>query len=257
MRTFRPLAVLCAFIVLFVPLALAQSTPKEHYKKGEELLKQNQLFPAYDEFKTAAESDPSNKKFQKKRTEIGKLASKTAQEEARKVTTSDPPTCEKWLARAIQYDSTNDSAAHELASIRETIRVALAKAEQAKQLLNQGDVQAAENLLTSLRPAKPAIPDFPDLEKELTGAKTAKKAETDLENHQYKLAMSEIEEALRVAPNCHFVLDISRKVRRTESENICKIPRNILPVQCQTSFIPYSWPIILCEWMETMTTRSR
>ena len=220
MRTFRPLAVLCAFIVLFVPLALAQSTPKEHYKKGEELLKQNQLFPAYDEFKTAAESDPSNKKFQKKRTEIGKLASKTAQEEARKVTTSDPPTCEKWLARAIQYDSTNDSAAHELASIRETIRVALAKAEQAKQLLNQGDVQAAENLLTSLRPAKPAIPDFPDLEKELTGAKTAKKAETDLENHQYKLAMSEIEEALRVAPNCHFVLDISRKVRRTESENI-------------------------------------
>jgi S1-C subfamily serine protease len=220
MQTSRPFVLLCLLIILFVPLTFAQSTPKEHYKKGEELLKQNQLFPAYDEFKTAAESDQSNKKFQKKRAEIGKLASKTAQEEARKFTTSDPATCEQWLARAVQYDSTNDSAAHELASMRETIRVALAKAEQATQLLNQGDVQAAENLLTSLRPVKPAIPDFSDLEKELIGAKTAKKAEADLESHQYKLAVSEIEEALREAPNCHFVLDISKKVRRTESENI-------------------------------------
>jgi S1-C subfamily serine protease len=222
MQTSRPLAILCFFVVLIAPLTLAQSTPKEHYKKGEELLKQNQLLPAYDEFKTAAASDSSNKKYQKKLAEVGKLASKAAQEEARKFTTSNPVMCEQWLGRAVQYDSTNDSAAYELASIRETIRIALAKAEETKQLLNQGDVQTAEKVLSSLRPAKSAVPDFQDIEKELNGAKTAMKAQTDLENGQYKLAMNEIEEAQREAPKCHFVLDISKKIRRAESENILK-----------------------------------
>jgi S1-C subfamily serine protease len=222
MQTFRPLVILCSFVVLIAPLTLAQSTPKEHYKKGEELLKQNQVLPAYDEFKTAAASDSSNKKYQKKLAEVGKLASKAAQEEARKITTSNPAMCEQWLGRAVQYDSTNDSAAHELASIRETIRIALAKAEETKQLLNQGDVQTAEKVMSSLRPAKSAVPDFQDIEKELNGAKTAMKAETDLENGQYKLAMNEIEEAQREAPKCHFVLDISKKIRRAESEHILK-----------------------------------
>jgi S1-C subfamily serine protease len=220
MQTSRPLTVLCALVLLFVPLAFAQSTPKEHYKKGENLLKQNQLFPAYDEFKAAAESDSSNKKYQKKLTEVGKLASKAAQEEAHKFTGSDPAACELWLERAVRFDSANNSAADELASISQTLRVALAKAEEAKQMLNQGDIQAAEKLLSSLRPVKSAIPDFQNLEKELIGAKTAIRAEADLENGLYKLAMAEIVEAQREAPNCHFVLDVSKKIRRAESENI-------------------------------------
>jgi len=226
MKTVRSIAIFCLIVLLIVPFNLAQVTPKEHYKKGEELLKcrpfcpQNQLFSAYDEFKIAASSDSPSKKYQKKVVEVGKLASRTAQEEAHKFTTSDPATCEKWLERAVQYDAANDSATHELASIRGAIRAVRSKAEETKQLLDRGEVQSAEIILISLQQSKSAIPDFIDLEKEMLGVKAAKGAETNLESHRYKLAMSQIEEAQREAPNCPFVLDVSKKVRHAESDNI-------------------------------------
>lgn len=220
MKNTRLSAIFC-FLVLFIsPLTLAQITPKDHYKKGELLLKQNQFFPAYDEFKVALDSDLSSKKYQKKLTEVGKLASRAAQEEAHKFTTSDPALCEKWLERAVRYDATNDSAAHELASIHELILAAHAKAGETRQLLDRGEVQTAERLLTSLRPSQSAIPEFQDLEKELLGVKTAKEAKSNLEKHQNKLAMLQIGEALLKAPNCPFVLDVNKKVRRAESDNI-------------------------------------
>src|SRR6266705_887676 len=171
MKTARSIAVFCLIVLLSVPFNLAQVTPKEHYKKGEELLKQSQLFSAYDEFKVAALSDSSSKKYQKKVVEVGKLASRTAQEEARKFTTSDPATCEKWLDRAVQYDAANDAARHELDSVRGAIRAARSKAEETKQLLDRGEVQTAEIILISLRQSKSAIPDFIDLEKEMLGVK--------------------------------------------------------------------------------------
>ncbi len=220
MKTARSIVILCFVVLFIVPFNLAQVTPKEHYKKGEELLKQKQLFSAYDEFKLAASSDSSSKKYQKKVVEVGRQASRAAQEEALKFTTSDPATCEKWLDRAVQYDAANDSATHELASVRGAIRAARSKAQETKQLLDKGEVQTAEIILISLRQSKSAIPDFMDLEKEMLGVKAAKGAETNLERHQYKLAMGQIEEAQREAPNCPFVLDVSKKVRRAESDNI-------------------------------------
>jgi hypothetical protein len=49
MKTARSIAILCLLVFLIVPFAIAQFTAKDHHKKGEELLKQNQLFAAYDE----------------------------------------------------------------------------------------------------------------------------------------------------------------------------------------------------------------
>lgn len=210
----------CLFLFFIASLALAQSTAKDHFKEGEELLRQNQLFQAYDQFKLAAESDPSKKKYAKKLAETGELASRAAQEQADKVSTSDPGSCEQWLERAVQYDAANESAAHELTSIREKIRAARAQGEQAKQLLDRGEVDAAQDLLNSLGPFASTISDLGDLEKELVGVRTAKYAETDLEHQQYELAMREINEAQRAAPNCSFVSNIARKVRHAQSEAI-------------------------------------
>jgi S1-C subfamily serine protease len=220
MNNARSIAIFFIFSLSIEASTLAQVSPKDHYKNGETRLQQNQIFLAYDEFKLAAASDPSSTKYQKKLLEVGKFASIAAQAEADRFIASDLSTRQQWLERAVQYDAANNSAARQLASIRETIRVAQEKAEETKQLLNQGDVQAAEKLLSSLRPAKSAIPDFQDLEKELLGAKTAMKAEADLENHQIKLAVTEIEEAQREAPNSHFVLAIRSKVRHAESDNV-------------------------------------
>jgi S1-C subfamily serine protease len=212
-------AIFCLFVLSIVPPSLAQVTPKDHYKKGEVLLKENQFFPAYDEFKLAFDSDSSSKKYEKKLLEVGSLASKGAQDEAHKFTASDPATCEKWLERAVKYDPGSESAAQDLASIREEIRNASLKVEEAKQLLHKGEIQTAETLLSSLQRFKSAISEFQDAEKELLGAKTAREAETHLEQGQYKLAMREVEEAQHAAPNSAFVLDVSRKVRRVESDN--------------------------------------
>jgi S1-C subfamily serine protease len=217
-------AIFCLLALIFVPFTLAQITPQDHYKRGEELLKQNEVLLAYHEFKLAASSDSSSKKYQRKLVEVGKQASRVAEGEAHKFTTSEPAICEQWLERAVQYDSTNDTAAHELSSIREAIRVARSRAEETKQLLDKGDIQAAGDLLNSLLPVKSAIPDFQDLEKELSGVRTAMEAETNLEKHLYKQAMYEIEEAQREAPSCTFVSDVNKRVRRAESENTLPDP---------------------------------
>jgi S1-C subfamily serine protease len=213
-------AIFCLFLLFNAPFAAAQNTPKDHYKKGEELLKQSQLFSAYDEFKSAAALDSSSKKYQKKLVEVGKLASKAAEEESHKFVILNPAKQEQWLEHAVEYDNANDSAAHELASIREEIRAAVSKAQEAEELLDKGDVESAENLLSFLQRFKPAIPEFQDLDEKMLGVKIAKKAENDLENHEYVLAMSEVDQAQIKAPHCPFVLSVRRKVRHAESDNI-------------------------------------
>jgi S1-C subfamily serine protease len=220
MANARSTAIFCLFSLLNASLAFAQNTPKDHYRKGEELLKQNQLFSAYDEFKSAAVSDSSSKKYQKKFIEVGMLASKAAEEESRKFVILNAAKRKQWLERAVEYDNANDSAAHELASIREEIRAAVSKAQEAEELLDKGDVESAETLLSFLQRFKPAIPDFQDLEEKMLGVKIAKKAENDLENHEYVLAMSEVDQAQIKAPRCPFVLSVRSKVRHAESDNI-------------------------------------
>jgi hypothetical protein len=66
MNTTRSIAIFCFLALLSAPFNFAQVTPKEHYKKAEELLKQNQVLSAYYQFRLAAFSDPSSKKYQKK-----------------------------------------------------------------------------------------------------------------------------------------------------------------------------------------------
>ncbi len=214
------LAIIWLFFLIVVPSAAAQSTAKDHFKEGEELLKQDQLFQAYDQFKLAVESGPSNKKYVKKLAETGNLASRAAQDQAHKFSTSDPGKCEQWLERASQYDTANESAARELASIRDEIRAARVKDEEAKQLLDKGEANTAQDLLISLRPFASAISDLGDLEKELQGVQIAKDAEINLKNHNYELAMREIDQAKGVASNCPFVLNVERKVRNADSDAI-------------------------------------
>jgi S1-C subfamily serine protease len=216
----RSIAIFWLCFLLNAPFVFAQDVAKNHYKKGEELLKQSQLFSAYDEFKSAAALDSSSKKYQKKLVEVGKLASKAAEDESHKFVIFNPAKHEQWLERAVEYDNANDSAAHELASIREEILAAVSKAQEAENLLDKGEVEPAETLLSFLQRFKPAIPDFQDLEEKMLGVKIAKKAENDLELHEYVLAMNEVDQAQSKAPNCPFVLSVRSNVRHAESDNI-------------------------------------
>jgi S1-C subfamily serine protease len=212
--------IFCLFMLLNAPVALGQNAAKDHYKHGEELLKLGQLFLAFGEFKAAAVADESNKKYQKKLVEVGRLASKSAQDEGHKFVVSNPALYEQWLENAVQYDNANESAARELASIREEIRSAVAKAQEAEELLDRGEVQSAEALVNSLQRMKPAIPDFQDLDEKVQAVKIAKIAETELENHEYVAAMREVERAQSKAPHCGFVLSVRSRVRQAESNNI-------------------------------------
>jgi len=216
----RSTVICCLFILLSAPFAFAQNTPKDHYKRGEELLKQGQVFAAYDEFKSAAVSDSSSKKYQKKLAQIGELASRAAQDESHKYVVLNPATYEQWLERATQYNSANDSAAQELASIREEIRAAASKAHEAEELLDKGEVQQANVLLSSVRRFMPALPEFRYLDEKMSAVTIAKKAETDLDNGDYKLAMAEVDQAQSKAPNCPFVLSVRSKVRHAESDSV-------------------------------------
>ncbi|HLG13185.1 MAG TPA: hypothetical protein VJH03_01510 [Blastocatellia bacterium] len=126
-----------------------QMRPKDHYKDGEKLLKQNQVYDAFQEFSQAAKLEPANKKYQTKLTEVGKVASVRAEAEARQEANVRPHMILLWLRRAVEYDPSNASAAEWLIRVRNDVDRASRKAAEAQDALNRGDLQVAEEIIKS------------------------------------------------------------------------------------------------------------
>ncbi|HLG17423.1 MAG TPA: trypsin-like peptidase domain-containing protein [Blastocatellia bacterium] len=238
----RALRVLRAVVFLVIAggigTAQPQFTPKEHYKHGERLLKQDQVYEAFEEFKEAVRLKPNDKKYQRKLSEVGKVASVRAESEARQQLNINAVKAETLLRRAVEYDQANSSAVASLANVRNSIEAARGKLSAAQAALDAGDLLRVEETIKSLEVYREALlPGYsliapltlPALEAELAAARRANAAQALWDIRQAKDALEQLSRAEREAPSSVYVTEVSKRIRREISDELvskaAKLPK--------------------------------
>lgn len=228
-------------VVLFISLfstilAFPQSGAKDHFKKGKQLLKENQFYEAFEEFALAARLDPTNKKYPKKLVEVGKVASSLASQEGRRLMNVDPQKAEVWLKLALRYYSPNRDAAESLLVLHRQIESASKVAEEAQAALDKGKVYIAEDMVKSVELYRQVVPSILNLEKEILAAKRALAAQAQWEwqkrngweKRKSDNVVDELSMAEREAPGSVFVQTLSRRVRKEISDDLALRASNLL-----------------------------
>jgi hypothetical protein len=204
------------FFVLFLFVFFAellhseQLSAKHHFKKAEALLKQNDVYQAYEHFNEASKLDPGNKKYSKKLVDVAKMASTRAEGEGRSLLNSAPQDAEQWLRRALQYDNANAGAAQALSTIQQNVQSAREKASKAQAALNSGDLRLAEDLVESIRTYHWAIPST--LPTEISLAKRALLAEDFWKQGQTEKAIEELSYTDAIPNSVNLVNQISSEL---------------------------------------------
>ena len=213
-----------AAVVFSAGFAFPQSRPKDHYKNGEQFLKQGRLYDAVREFNEAARLEPRNKKFQKKAVEVRKDGSARAETEAQQYLAPskelNPARARDLLERALEYDGTNALAAQELELLRRNIATAAQRVQEAQALLDRGEIGTAESLLNSVLAYREVIVAIPELEKELTAGHRARAAQSLWEKKEMTRGLGELVAAEREAPNSTFIKTLAKKLRREMSDDL-------------------------------------
>ncbi len=219
--TFRSIAVVIFALSMSSTLAFPQSKAKEHYVKGDQLLKESQLFEAVSELSQAAKLEPRNKKYERRLSEATRAASVLAETRGEafllKSGGGDIAQARYWLKRALEYDSFNMSAKRSSEKLEEDIEAAKARATDARAALDRADVESAESSVKSLQPFREVVSDVPRLEKELAACKQASAAKRLWDNGGNTKALSQLVSAESAAPGSRCVRSFSLSLRRSVS----------------------------------------
>ena len=200
--------------------AQQQLPPKDHYKKGERLLKQDLVYEAFEEFNQAARLDPNDKKYQRKMSEVGKVASVRVEAEANQQLNVNPVKAEALLKRSVEYDQANSTAVELLTKVRNSIDAARGKLSAAHLALDVGDLKRVEETIKSLEVYREALTlTLPALETELTAARRANAAEALWDTRHDEAPLEELSRAEREAPSSVFVRAVSKRLRREISND--------------------------------------
>lgn len=198
--------------------SLGQTTPKDHFKQGENLQKQGKVFDAFEEYQLAAAGEPNNKKYQSRLREVGGVASSNALSKGMSEVSAAPHEAVKWFQQAVRYDSSNASASQMLATVNKNILSASETAGRAKAALNTGDFRTAKELASSVEIYREAVPAIADLKQELDAAESAVAAQKLWQQGNADAAIKELAKAESSAPESIFIQTISERVRREIAE---------------------------------------
>jgi S1-C subfamily serine protease len=151
-----PSVVLCLVVIGGVPAAEQPGTAA--FERGEAILKAtarqgpdlDRLTLAYDAFSSAVESSPANKKFQRRKTEVGALLSDALLGRAEVVVDKDPEAARSLIERALNANPQNVRARQARDSLNQRAEAARLRLEEAKTAAYQGDADVAAKLLESL-----------------------------------------------------------------------------------------------------------
>lgn len=203
---------------------------KDHFKKGEDLLKVHLLYAAYEEFAQASQSEPKSKKYTNRLRDVGKLASRQVEADARKQMVENPREAEKGLQRAIRYDSSNSSAMEGLATVRMTIAAVTEAIGRAESTLHGGNLTGALEIIKPLL-SKIGFPEIHSLANELSAAAKVDAAKVLFDKSNYEEALDKISSAEKEAPNSEFITGLTRKVK---SEFASRLVRQASDLPSQT-----------------------
>lgn len=209
--------------VSMASLAFAESGAKDHYKKGEQYVREDQIYLAVGEFAQAVKLDARNRKYQRKLLETEHAASVRAATEAEQYLKRpegfDPSKARSSLGRALEYDSSNATAKEDLQKIEQDIETAKSRAKLAQAALDRADLLSARSTLNSLHPYREVIPDLPGLETELAACEQASTAERTWENEKNTRAYQDLLSAEASAPGSPCIKSFSANLRRSVSDH--------------------------------------
>jgi len=147
------------FFALLAAATAEQRSGKPDFQRGEALLKQKKRAEAYKAFSTAVAAEPGNKKFQKKKTEVGAILSDEVLSEARPLIDKDPNSAQWRLLLSLALNPDNEGAKQLSDSLDKRVVAALASLNEAQAAAFRGDVALASKLLAPLDAFRPRFWD--------------------------------------------------------------------------------------------------
>lgn len=146
----RTIAVLL-LSVCWCPYSHAEQKPgQSDYEGGEVLLKRSDLPDAFESFSRAVAAEPGNKKYQKRKVEVGGLLSENALFKAKAALDKDPNAASGWLAKSLLLNPNNDRAKELSRLLDGRIAEARTALDQAQAAAYRGEVDVAAKLLSAV-----------------------------------------------------------------------------------------------------------
>jgi S1-C subfamily serine protease len=199
---------------------IASLSAKAFFKAGEQLIKANQPFEAFQALQAAVTLEPSSKKYQTKLAEDARMASQKAVSLGRSELPKNRSAAKTWFGRALICDPANLDAANDLREINTKAAQATVAALQAREVLNHGDVKTAQALLANSDDLRQVVPEVSVAESELRAVEMAVEAKSAWAALQPENALRGINAALRLAPGQRFVVETSESVRRSVADSM-------------------------------------
>jgi len=216
----------------FMPTAAAeQQSGKADYQRGEALLKQaittEAYYPlAYYAFSRAAAIEPSNKKYQKKKAEVGGLLSDKALSEAKGVIDKDLTAAKLWLGKSLTFNPDNDRAKELSHSLDQRITVARTTLELAQAAAYRGDTDVAAKLLESLNTfrtrdeSRESLLSFEKVDREQENARMAVRLRQLWKDGKTDAALDTLSQLGTGQPDGSFASTTSLEMRSTIFDNL-------------------------------------
>jgi S1-C subfamily serine protease len=193
---------------------------KAFFKAGEQLIKANQPFEAFQALQAAVTLEPSSKKYQIRFADYAKLASQKAVSLGQSELPKNRSAAKTWFGRALTCEPANSDATNGLKEINTKIAQATEAASQAREVLSHGDVKAAQALLANSGDLRQVIPEVGVAESELRAVEMAVEAKSAWAAHKPDNALKGLNAALNLAPGQRFVVETSKSVRRSVADSM-------------------------------------
>jgi S1-C subfamily serine protease len=130
----------------------AKYSGKPDFLQGQALLSQGKIAEAYEAFSRAAATEPGNKKFQRKKAEIGAALSDKALFEAEAAIDNDPNGAAGFIGQALRMNPDNARARQISDVLAQRVAAAKATLNDAQAAADRGDADLASKLVDSLSP---------------------------------------------------------------------------------------------------------
>jgi S1-C subfamily serine protease len=147
-------------VALLRTASAQQPSAKVDFQRGEALLKQQLTTLAYEAFAEAAAIEPGNKKYQRKKAEIGAVLSNEAILKARQLAETDPILAYDQVLRALTLNPKNSSADELRAALDQRVASAAKSLDDAQNAIYRGDAVQGSQLLESVRPFREKLQTF-------------------------------------------------------------------------------------------------
>jgi S1-C subfamily serine protease len=198
----------------------AKYSGKPDFQQGQALLSQGRTAEAYEAFSRAAATEPANKKFLRKKAEIGAVLSDKAVSQAEAAIDDDPNSAASFIGQALRMNPDNARAKKISDALAQRVVAAQAILNDAQAAADRGDADLAAKLVDSLKPfrrrdtSRETLLSFDTVDAALRNTLAALQLRQFWKDRQIELAVDALHTWGTVPPDGRFASTTVAEVRR-------------------------------------------